>query len=314
MNNSKNSNYEKLKNIKSKKGTKIAILACLSTAVVGTVAVKAIQTSIEEKKVSIEENKIIEMQKQKEQEELERIKKLKAEYPGVSENGLKYVYDANEVWRRLQTYDYSSLNGEKVVFLTYDDGPSTTNTPVILDTLKKHDVRATFFVTGKTLENGGERAKEILKESYDYGNAIANHSYSHDYKKLYPNRTLDFNLFLDDFNKTDKLLKDVLGNDFETNVWRCPGGYMSWKNMGELKEYAEKNDKAIIDWNALNKDAEGKKKNADELYQEAVKTSQGKDMVVLLMHDTYGKEETAKYTDKIIQYYKDNGYVFKTLA
>ena len=65
MNNSKNSNYEKLKNIKSKKGTKIAILACLSTAVVGTVAVKAIQTSIEEKKVSIEENKIIEMQKQK---------------------------------------------------------------------------------------------------------------------------------------------------------------------------------------------------------------------------------------------------------
>lgn len=89
---------------------------------------------------------------------------------------------------------------------------------------------------------------------------------------------------------------------------------MSWKGMDTLKEHALQEGIGIIDWNALNKDAEGKKKNADELFQEAVKTSQGKDMIVLLMHDTYGKEETAKYTDRIIQYYKDNGYIFKTLA
>lgn len=307
MSNLDDFNYRRIKNRRLKKEVKIMILACASTAIFGTVAVKAVQTSIEEKRVA-------EIQKQKEQEELERINKLKAEFPGVSENGLDYAYDANKIWKRLETYDYSPLDGEKVVFLTYDDGPSLTNTPVILETLKKHDVRATFFVTGKTLEGGGEQAKEILRDSYEYGNAIANHSYSHNYKTLYPGRTLDLNLFLEDFSKTDKLLEDVLGEGFKTNVWRCPGGYMSWKNMGELKEYAEKNDKTPIDWNALNKDAEGKKKTAEELYQEAVKTSQGKDMVVLLMHDTYGKEETAKFTDKIIQYYKDNGYVFKTLA
>ena len=307
MSNLDDFDYGKVKNKRLKKEVKMVVLACASTAIFGTVAVKAVQTSIEEKRVA-------EIQKQKEQEELERINKLKAEFPGVSENGLDYAYDANKIWKRLETYDYSPLDGEKVVFLTYDDGPSLTNTPVILETLKKHDVRATFFVTGKTLEGGGEQAKEILRDSYEYGNAIANHSYSHNYKTLYPGRTLDLNLFLEDFSKTDKLLEDVLGEGFKTNVWRCPGGYMSWKNMGELKEYAEKNDKTPIDWNALNKDAEGKKKTAEELYQEAVKTSQGKDMVVLLMHDTYGKEETAKFTDKIIQYYKDNGYVFKTLA
>lgn len=307
MNNGNNFDFKRFKNRRLKKEVKIVMAACLSTTIVGKVTVKAIQNSIEEKKA-------IEIQNQKEQEELEYINKLKAEFPGVSENGLKDAYDANKVWERLQTYDYSPLDGEKVVFLTYDDGPSLTNTPVILETLKKHDVKATFFVTGKTLEDGGEKAKEILKKSYEYGNAIANHSYSHDYKNLYPGRVLDLNLFLEDFSKTDKLLKEVLGEGFKTNVWRCPGGYMSWKNMNELKEYVEKNDKTPIDWNALNKDAEGKKKNAEELYEEAIKTSQGKDMIVLLMHDTYGKEETAKFTDKIIQYYKDNGYVFKTLA
>ena len=70
---------------------------------------------------------------------------------------------------------------------------------------------------------------------------------------------------------------------------------------------------ASIDWNALNSDAEGPKKNADQLYELAVKSSQGKNLVVLLMHDTYGKEETAKYLDKIIKYYKAAGYEFKTM-
>lgn len=303
-------NYKKVKKRRLKKKVKVALIVFSCISVSGAIVVKNIQASIEEKKI-IETQKLKE---QKEQEELDRLKTLKVEYPGVSENGLKYVHDANEIWKRLQMQDYSPLNGEKVVFLTYDDGPSLTNTPVILETLKKHDVRATFFITGYILEQGKDKAKKILKDSYEYGNAIANHSYSHDYKKLYPNGTLDLNLFLEDFAKTDKLLEDILGKDFKTNIWRCPGGYMSWKNTDVLKEYAIKNDKTPIDWNALNRDAEGKKKNAEELYQEAVKTSQGKDMVVLLMHDTHGKEETAKYTDKIIQYYKDNGYIFKTLA
>ena len=56
------------------------------------------------------------------------------------------------------------------------------------------------------------------------------------------------------------------------------------------------------------------KKNADQLVNEAIKTSEGKEMVVLLMHDTYGKEETAKALPQIIKYYKDNGYEFKTLS
>ncbi len=71
---------------------------------------------------------------------------------------------------------------------------------------------------------------------------------------------------------------------------------------------------ASIDWNAINADAEGKKKTANELVEYAIKTSEGKEMVVLLMHDTYGKEETVKALPKIIEYYKNNGYEFKVLV
>ena len=59
---------------------------------------------------------------------------------------------------------------------------------------------------------------------------------------------------------------------------------------------------------------EGKKKNAEELTNMAINTSKDKNMVVLLMHDTYGKEETAKALPQIIKYFKDNGYEFRTLV
>lgn len=232
---------------------------------------------------------------------------------GIKEDFVKYSYNASEVFKKLDTYDYRN-HGEKIVFLTFDDGTSTTNTPKILDVLEAEGVKATFFITGQTIEKGGEEAKNLVKRQFESGHAIGNHSWSHSYKKLYPNRKLDLEAFKEDFEKTDNLLKEILGENFETRVIRCPGGTMSWKGMDELKGYLQENNKVAIDWNALNKDAEGKQKNARELYQEAVKTSEGKEIVVLLMHDTYGKEETVKALPSIIKHFKDNGYIFKTLS
>ena len=234
-------------------------------------------------------------------------------YVGVNEEGKKYTYDAKIVEEKLNSYDYSN-NGEKVVFLTFDDGTSKTVTPEILNVLENEGVKATFFITGANLENGGEEARQLLKKEFESGHAIGNHSYSHDVKKLYPGRSLDMEAFKADFEKNDKLLKDILGENFSTRVIRCPGGYMSWKNMEPLDNYLSENNMASIDWNALNEDAQGRKKSADELAQLAIKSSEGKEMVVLLMHDTYKKEETAKALPQIIKYFKDNGYVFKTMS
>ena len=232
---------------------------------------------------------------------------------GVSEKGKKYSYDALEIGEKLKKGDYSN-NGEKIVFLTFDDGTSTTVTPQVLKILDEYGVKATFFLMGKSIEEGGDKAKELVKEEFDSGHAIGNHSYSHNYNVLYPGRTLNLNSFKADYDKNEQLLKSILGNNFSTRVLRCPGGYMSWKGMNQLDEYLKDNNMTCIDWNALSKDAEGKKKNADELAQCAVETSKGYEIVVLLMHDTYGKEETAKSLPKIIEYFKNNGYEFKTLA
>ncbi|MGL5714555.1 MAG: polysaccharide deacetylase family protein [Paraclostridium sp.] len=201
-----------------------------------------------------------------------------------------------------------------MVYLTFDDGPSTTNTPDVLDILKEENVKATFFIAGENAEGGGESSKKLIKRVFDEGNAIANHSWSHDYKVLYPNRILNLDNFKEDFKKTDEFLKDVLGDNFSTNVLRCPGGYMSWKEMEPLDNYLEQSNKSSIDWNALNKDAEGAKKNSYQLVNEAINTASGKEMVVLLMHDTYGKEETVKALPEIIKHFKENGYEFRTLV
>ena len=232
---------------------------------------------------------------------------------GVNKEGQKYTYDAKKVQEKLSKYDYSN-NGKKIVFLTFDDGTSKTNTPEVLRILDENNIKATFFLTGSNIENGGETARELVKQEFESGHAIANHSYSHDCGKLYPGRNLDMKAFKEDYEKNDKLLKSILGENFTTHVMRCPGGYMSWKNMDPLKDYLNENKIASIDWNALNADAEGPKKNAQQLVDFAIKTAQGKEMVVLLMHDTYGKEETVKALPSIIKYFKDNGYEFRTLV
>ena len=296
------------------KNTIIIAIVAIALAFVGFKVVKITVSFISEKR-----QERIEIQQKAEAERIAAEKKRKEEEEakkrmvGVNHGAKKYSYDAVKVSEKLSKYDYSN-NGEKIVFLTFDDGASTTVTPQILDTLKKENVKATFFVTGENIERGGEKAKELIKKEFDSGNAIANHSYSHDYKYLYPDRTLNLENFLTDFKKTDDILKDILGPYFSTRVIRCPGGHMSWKGMEPLDEYLKENNMASIDWNALNADAQGKKKSAEELVDYAIKTAEGKEMVVLLMHDTYGKEETAKALPQIIKYFKDNGYEFKTLA
>ena len=261
----------------------------------------------QEQKVAEQKRLAEEARKKKEAEE------AKKKIVGVKHGAESYSYSAKKVAEKLKSGDYSN-NGQKIVFLTFDDGTSTTVTPEVLKVLDKEKVKATFFLTGQNIERGGDKAKELIKQEFNAGHAIANHSYSHDYGILYPNRVLNLDSFKADFKKTDDILKQVLGPHFSTEVIRCPGGHMSWKGMEPLDQYLAQNHMASIDWNALSGDAEGKKKNPEELYNYAVKSAEGKEMVVVLMHDTYGKENTAKALPQIIKYFKDKGYQFKVLV
>lgn len=207
-------------------------------------------------------------------------------------------------------------DGKKVAYLTFDDGPSTTNTPKILDILDKYNIKATFFVLGSSID-ANEGAKDILKEEVKRGHAIANHTYGHDYSYLYPGRVMNVKNILSDLEKSQNAMKAVLGKDFSTRVIRFPGGYWSWEGRTAMKEALEQNQYYNVDWNALNKDAEGAKKNADQLVQcakESVKAlGPDADSVVLLMHDTYGKEETVKALPQIIEYLQSQGFEFRSI-
>lgn len=207
-------------------------------------------------------------------------------------------------------------DGKKVVFLTFDDGPSTTNTPEVLKILDEYNIKGTFFVMGKSIE-ANDKAKEILKDIAKSGHAIANHTYSHDYKYLYPGRVINADNFMGDIEKNNEAIRNVLGKDFSTRVIRFPGGYWSWNGRQAVKDRMNASGYFNVDWDALNKDAEGPKKNAEQLVQETIKTVEAlgpnADNVVLLMHDTYGKEETVKALPRIIEYFQGKGFEFKTI-
>lgn len=208
-------------------------------------------------------------------------------------------------------------DGKKVVYLTFDDGPSETVTPHILDTLKEENVHATFFLVGKAIDES-EANKNLVKREFEEGNAIGNHTYSHNYNYLYPKNIINVNNIMADIEKTNQSLKNVLGEDFSTRAIRFPGGHMTWakkdaKGMEEMDKALADKDYHQVDWNSLSKDAEGPHKNAAQLKQEVINTMGNKQKLIILMHDTYGKEETAKALPDVIKYLKEQGYEFRVL-
>lgn len=232
-----------------------------------------------------------------------------------AEDALQVFRNTEGILKGTKTYPVRD-DGKKVVYLTFDDGPSTENTENVLKELDNNGIKGTFFVTGKSVDNGKD-SENILKEIAKNGHAIGNHTYSHNYNKLYPARTIDSKAFIEDIDKCNESLKRVLGEEFSTRVIRFPGGYWSWNGRTAIRPIIDEKGYAIIDWNALNKDAEGAKKEAPELVKSLIETTEAlgpnADSVVVLMHDTYGKSETVKSLKEIIEYFKQKGFEFKTM-
>ncbi|MBI5543434.1 MAG: polysaccharide deacetylase family protein, partial [Deltaproteobacteria bacterium] len=101
------------------------------------------------------------------------------------------------------------------VNLTFDDGPHPVNTPRVLDILKQHDVKATFFVTGKGVEAHPELIRKIVAE----GHVLGNHTYTHaDLSKLTPAQAKV------EFDKTQAAIDKALGYHYELTMVRPPYG------------------------------------------------------------------------------------------
>lgn len=209
-------------------------------------------------------------------------------------------------------WNFYREDNKKIAYLTFDDGPSEHSTEKILDILNANDIKATFFTLGSSIERN-PRSEEILKRMAKEGHAIASHGYSHEYSILYPNRTVDVQAVLNDFEKNDKLLKDKLGKDFSTRLIRLPGGHSSWNGTAALDVELEKRGIIQVDWNSLNGDAEGHDKPKEVLLRNLQDTVLDQDVVIVLMHDTDSKQGTVDYLQSAINYLRGEGFEFRTL-
>ena len=195
---------------------------------------------------------------------------------------------------------------EKVVYITFDDGPSSNITPQILDILKQYDVKATFFTVGKNIE----RYPDILKREYSEGHYIANHGYSHSYSTIYQSKDTCYQEYVD----TENCIKKALGNEnYNSYLFRFPGGSSGGKYgriKNDAKDLFDTYGVPYTNWNCLSGDAEGKT-TAEECINEVKRTKGNQGGIILLMHDASDKSQTVEALPSIIEYFKDEGYSFK---
>lgn len=194
---------------------------------------------------------------------------------------------------------------EKIAYLTFDDGPSLV-TPKILDILGKENVKASFFVIGKSVE----AHPEIVKRAYEEGHYIANHTYSHNNNILYKSSES----FVDEVKKTDLAIGKAIGvEDYSSLIFRFPNGFMSPQYKRKKKEAAlilSQMNYAYIDWNCLNNDSV-KKYTSSQLLNNLKQSSKNKDTLVILMHDTKDVSNSSLALEDSIEYLKSEGYSFR---
>lgn len=249
------------------------------------------------------ENKKFEQQLQKEQEQQEEQKKIEEEKEAKRLKNSKPLTQ-----EQMGAIENIYTSEEKRVFLTFDDGPTTSVTPFILDLLKEENIKATFFVLG----NRAKSNPDLIKREFEEGHYIANHGYTHKYSSIYTNSQT----VLDEYNYTEGCIQDALQNpDYHSRVFRFPGGSVGgyYKNIKmEAKGYLRQNGIVSLDWNSLSKDAEGAK-TKEMLLQNVIDTVGNKQSVVILMHDAADKILTYETLPSVIQYLRENGYSFKNL-
>lgn len=187
--------------------------------------------------------------------------------------------------------DYSMY--DKRIYLTFDDGPSR-NTDKILDILKEYDVKATFFVVGKTDEESVRAYQRIVAE----GHTLAMHSYSHKYSEIYASKES----FEQDLRQLQEYLYQITG------VWprfyRFPGGSsntVSKVDMQELIEYLNESGITYFDWNIASGDAISGQLGKDTIVNNCIGGIKAKQECMILMHDASDKNSTVEALSLLIE-------------
>ncbi len=195
-----------------------------------------------------------------------------------------------------------------IVYLTFDDGPSTTITPHILDILKEENVKATFFIL-----NYSESTEYLVKRIVNEGHTIAIHGYSHDYYTIYKSE----DIYMNNLSQLREKIKASTGVD--TTITRFPGGSsneVSSYNPGIMTRLVKRvldEGYRYFDWNVSSGDAGGTS-TSEGVYQNVTGSLKHNRSNVVLMHDFSGNTKTLNALKDIINYCKRNGFVIDKIT
>lgn len=197
-------------------------------------------------------------------------------------------------------------NGNKIIYLTFDDGPSQY-TPELLDILDRYNVKATFFVTGRN-----PSYFYLIGEEYRRGHSIGLHTNTHNYGLIYSSIDAYFN----DLDSINEIVKEQTGS--YSNIIRFPGGSSNTVSrnyypgiMSSLSGLVEQRGYKYFDWNVSSGDASSVSFGSDVYYSNIVNGLGNGSYYVVLQHDT--NINSIRAVESVIQYGLSHGYSFKSL-
>lgn len=201
-----------------------------------------------------------------------------------------------------------TVDEEKTVYLTFDDGPSA-QTPKVLEILERYGVKATFFVVGKEDEQSAQWLRDIVAA----GHALGVHSYTHDYKKIYAS----VEDYLADFDRLYRLIEETTGA--APTIFRFPGGSINGYNATTYENIISEMVRrgfVYFDWNVATGDAaaSGAAVPARALVSNALSNVNNLRRAVVLMHDSNSKATTVEALPDIIEGYQQAGFSFAPLT
>lgn len=191
---------------------------------------------------------------------------------------------------------------QKVICLTFDDGPTDSTTPKVLDILDTFGVRATFFLIGRQISG----REDIVRRTAAAGHAVGIHTYSHVYREIYASPQA----LLRDIAACRRAIRAALPG-YEGKLYRFPGG--EYGKPEALRRAVREAGLTVCAWNASADDSVLPHATADELFENAVRTGADRQRIVLLLHDGVNYRATVACLPRIIRHYKARGYRFETL-
>ncbi len=188
---------------------------------------------------------------------------------------------------------------EKVVALTFDDGPHPKYTNQILDILNKYDAKATFFVLGKFAET----YPKIVQRQWKEGHEIGNHTYSH----ININKTSREKL-QEEYEKTQNIIYSLTKR--EPRVFRPPYGSFDEKAM----DIVEKNNSIIVLWSAHQDSKDWSNPEIDKIVNTTLSNIKNGDIILFHDYVYYDKSHTVEALNRILPELKNRGYKFVTVS